>query len=106
MHRLIRLALAALACAAMTSEGWAATDKVVDIGNHVTPHYVEAGEGATVVFVHGSLSDYSYWQAQIEAFAAHYHVIAYSRRYNRPNSNPYSAGYSAIVDSEDLAKLI
>lgn len=69
-------------------------------------HYMEAGSGPTVVFVHGSLSDYTYWQAEVEAFAAHYHVVAYSRRYDFPNDNPPVRGYSAKTDAEDLAALI
>jgi pimeloyl-ACP methyl ester carboxylesterase len=59
-----------------------------------------------VIFVHGSISDYTYWQGQIPAFAARYHVIAYSRRYNFPNDNPARAHYSAVADAEDLAGLI
>jgi pimeloyl-ACP methyl ester carboxylesterase len=59
-----------------------------------------------VVFVHGSLSDYSYWDDQIHLFASHYRAIAYSRRYDSPNHNPDQMGYSAITDAEDLAKLI
>ncbi|HVS76543.1 MAG TPA: alpha/beta hydrolase [Steroidobacteraceae bacterium] len=80
--------------------------RVVDIGNGIALHYVEAGEGAPVIFVHGSLSDYSYWNAQVAAFAKHYRVIAYSRRYNYPNVNPARRGYSAAADAEDLAALI
>ena len=56
--------------------------------------------------MHGSLSDFSYWREQVGAFAKHYHVIAYSRRYNYPNTNPSRRGYSAITDSDDLAALI
>lgn len=33
-------------------------------------------------------------------------MIAYSRRYNWPNSNPARPGYSAITDAEDLAARI
>ena len=39
-------------------------------------------------------------------FGARYHAIAYSRRYDFPNRNPYRTGYSAITDADDLAKLV
>ena len=69
-------------------------------------HFMEQGHGPTVILVHGGLGDYTYWQGQIPALAERYHVIAYSRRYDFPNDNPPIAGYSAVVDSEDLAALI
>jgi non-heme chloroperoxidase len=70
-------------------------------------HYVERGTGVPVVFVHGSLSDGSYWTNQVNAFAeAGYHAIAYSRRYSPPNHNKAQQGYSAVVDADDLAALI
>jgi pimeloyl-ACP methyl ester carboxylesterase len=80
--------------------------KAASIGHGIVLHYIEAGSGPPVIFVHGSLSDYTYWDEQISAFAEHYHVIAYSRRYNFPNTNPARPGYSAVVDAQDLAQLI
>lgn len=78
------------------------------IVNHgIELHYVERGTGVPVVFVHGSLSDGSYWNDQVRAFAeAGYRAIAYSRRYNPPNNNKARPGYSAVVDAEDLAAFI
>src|SRR5260370_39339666 len=84
----------------------APTIRTVDIGNGITLHYVDQGKGTPVVFVHGSLSDGGYWADQIGPFAEHYRAIAYSRRYNYPNANPERAGYSAVVDAEDLAAFI
>lgn len=68
-------------------------------------HYIARGSGATVVLVHGSLADYSYWEqaGQIEALAEHYRVVAYSRRYNHPNRNEPDGEHSAVVEAEDLA---
>jgi pimeloyl-ACP methyl ester carboxylesterase len=80
--------------------------RTVDIGNGITLHYMEAGKGTPVIFVHGSLSDGGYWADQIGPFAEQYRAIAYSRRYNYPNTNPASARYSAVVDAEDLAAFI
>jgi pimeloyl-ACP methyl ester carboxylesterase len=84
----------------------APTTQAVEIGNGITLHYVDLGKGVPVVFVHGSLSDGGYWADQVGEFAKHYRAIAYSRRYNYPNSNPARAGYSAVVDAEDLAAFI
>ena len=72
----------------------AAPLKAADIGDGIRLHYMEQGSGTPVVFVHGSLSDGGYWAEQMGPFAEHYHVIAYSRRYNYPNENPSRPGYS------------
>jgi len=80
--------------------------KSATIGGGITLHYIEKGHGPTVIFVHGSLGDYSYWQDQVRSFAPRYRAIAYSRRYNYPNDNPAQVDYSAITDAEDLSKLI
>jgi pimeloyl-ACP methyl ester carboxylesterase len=78
----------------------------VNIGNGITLHYEEEGRGTPVVFVHGSIGDFSYWQDEVAAFATKYRAIAYSRRYNYPNTNPSRPGYSAVADADDLAALI
>jgi pimeloyl-ACP methyl ester carboxylesterase len=80
--------------------------RTVNVGHGITLHYSEAGTGTPIIFVHGSLSDAEYWDDQIVPFAQHYHVFAYSRRYNYPNVNPSRRGYSAIVDAEDLEGFI
>jgi non-heme chloroperoxidase len=78
----------------------------VNIGHDITLHYIEQGSGAPVIFVHGSLSDFSYWQDQVVAFSKSYRAIAYSRRYNFPNQNLALPGYSAVTDADDLAAFI
>ena len=75
--------------------------------NGVELHYLDQGSGVPVVFVHGGLEDYRSWQGQLETFSKRYRVIAYSRRYNYPNSGAApDSSYSALVDAEDLAALI
>jgi pimeloyl-ACP methyl ester carboxylesterase len=91
---------------AQSRDGPTIPDKVARLDTKVSLHYVEQGAGPNVVLIHGSLSDYTYWQGQMAALAQHYHVIAYSRRYNPPNSNPPIAGYSAITDADDLLELV
>lgn len=76
-------------------------------GDGVELHYVEEGSGVPVVFIHGGLEDYRAWDEQVGAFSQRYRAIAYSRRYNFPNSGAtFGNSYSAIVDAEDLAALI
>jgi pimeloyl-ACP methyl ester carboxylesterase len=69
-------------------------------------HYVERGRGVAVIFVHGSLGDYSTWDAQLGPYAETYRAIAYSRRYNDPNTNRLRPNHSAVVEAEDLAAFI
>jgi len=80
--------------------------KTASVGDGIELHYVELGQGTPVIFVHGSLSDFSYWKDQVEAFSRHYRAITYSRRYDFPNTNPVRPGYSAVSDAGDLAALI
>jgi pimeloyl-ACP methyl ester carboxylesterase len=49
--------------------------------------YVERGQGQPVVFVHGSISDLTIWEPQLEPIGASYRAIAYSRRYAWPNED-------------------
>jgi pimeloyl-ACP methyl ester carboxylesterase len=101
--------LIALAAASLTAQGQGDTPtlKKIVVRDGVELHYEERGQGIPVVFVHGSLSDGSYWHDQLAPFAqAGFRVIAYSRRYNFPNNNEPRTGYSAIVDADDLAALI
>jgi pimeloyl-ACP methyl ester carboxylesterase len=78
----------------------------VVVSGGVELHYGEGGTGASVVFVHGSLSDGGYWNDQLGPFAASgYRAIACSRRYNPPNTNIAQPGYSAATEADDLAAL-
>lgn len=75
--------------------------------NGITLHYVEAGKGSPVVFVHGSFGDYRTWHYQMEPFAKHYRAISYSRRYYFPNNPPTSSSTpSSRLDVEDLVAFI
>src|SRR6266853_3217478 len=79
----------------------------VTVGDGMELHYVERGSGLPVVFVHGSLSDGGFWKDQLGPFVASgYRAIAYSRRFNPPNTNIPQPGYSAATDADDLAALI
>ncbi|WP_373518947.1 alpha/beta fold hydrolase [Pricia sp.] len=66
--------------------------------------YLDIGEGEPVVFVHGTISDYSVWEAQMDTFSENYRVIALSRRYAYPNdqTNSNSKDYSVKAHAKDL----
>ncbi|MEO8035524.1 MAG: alpha/beta hydrolase, partial [Acidobacteriota bacterium] len=96
----------AVCAEAQSGKGGGDTLKKVIVGEGVELHYVERGTGVPVVFVAGGLADYSQWDGYVDAFAEHYHVLAYSRRYNFPNQNPVRSGHSSIVDADDLAEFI
>lgn len=72
------------------------------LSSGVELNYMERGKGIPVIFVHGTLGDYSVWDGQLGAFAKTYRVLAYSRRYNYPNSNKPRPNHSALVEAEDL----
>lgn len=90
---------------AAKAQGDAAVQKITVNGAQLA--YVEMGQGAPLLFVHGSLDDYRSWRLQMEPFAAHYHVFAYSRRYHYPNAwSGDGSDYSAQLHAEDLAAFI
>lgn len=75
--------------------------------NGVELNYIEQGKGDSIIFVHGSLSDFRSWGFQMEPFSKRYHVIAYSRRYHYPNVwVGDGSDYSTTLHAEDLAALI
>ncbi|MCI0706725.1 MAG: alpha/beta hydrolase [Ignavibacteriae bacterium] len=75
--------------------------------NDTTLEYVERGNGNPLVFVHGSVSDYRTWNAQLDAFAPRYRVIAYSRRYHHPNRwDSDGSDYHVSLHADDLSAMI
>lgn len=71
-------------------------------------HYIDIGNGDPVVFVHGAVGDYRTWGAQMDEFAKHHRVIAYSRRFAYPNKQIIkdSADLTVISHSKDLAEFL
>lgn len=73
----------------------------------VVLHFISEGRGEPIVFVHGGLGDYRYWEPHLEAFSDRWRAISYSRRYSFPNSNPpLIADYSPRTDARDLIGVI
>jgi len=69
--------------------------------------YQEAGNGPSLVFVHGSLGSSADFQAQIPFFASAYRVIAYNRRFHPPNEiDPSDHTYTAERHADDLVALL
>jgi len=77
------------------------------LANGLSFSYLEEGSGTPVVLVHGSVSDYREWSAQMSPLATHYRVIAYSRRYHWPNSPPPKDADASIErQAEDLGAIL
>ena len=69
--------------------------------------YVEQGQGAPVVFVHGALSDHRTWQRQREAVSSRYRAISYTQRYF--GNEAWDKGgpkFGVQTHSDDLAAFI
>ena len=64
-------------------------------------HYVERGSGDPIVFVHGTLCDYTVWETQAEALSSEFRVIAYSRRYAHPNNRQGDVMDSTVQNNAD-----
>jgi epoxide hydrolase 4 len=75
--------------------------------NGVRLHYLSAGRGPLILFVHG-FPEFSYaWKAQLEAFAADYHAVAVDLRgYNLSDKPEGVEAYRAKHVVEDLRQLI
>lgn len=76
--------------------------KTVEIGG-ASLAYREHGSGEPVVFVHGSISDLTIWEPQLDAIGANYRAVAPSRRYAWPNED-LPAGKKDVMEPhvEDL----
>ena len=69
--------------------------------------YLERGTGVPVVMVHGTVSDYRWWAAQMEAFGERSRAIAVSLRHFYPERwNGEGEGASVRQHAKDLAAFI
>jgi esterase len=69
--------------------------------------YTERGIGPAVVFVHGALCDYRFWEPQLASLSSRVRVIAVSLRHHFPEQwDGTGTDYSIRTHSEDLARFI
>src|SRR5436853_1150241 len=69
--------------------------------------YEDVGKGPPIVLVPGTMSECRIWRNQVEPFSQRGRVLAYSRRYNWPNSAPGAGADGSMQRQvEDLAALI
>lgn len=77
------------------------TDDGVDL------HYIEAGAGTPMVFVHEFAGDARSWEPQLRFFARRYRCIAYFARGYAPSGVPADPGaYGQDRATDDLATVI
>jgi len=71
--------------------------------NGVRLHYIEAGEGRPLVFVHEFAGDAESWQPQIRFFARRYRTIAFNARGYPPSDVPDNPeAYSQQQAADDI----
>jgi haloacetate dehalogenase len=73
--------------------------------NGIRQHYVEAGNGPTVVLLHGFPETYYAWRHQIPVLAQHFRVIAPDLRGYGATDKP-AAGYDKRTMANDLVALL
>ena len=71
--------------------------------------YVEAGDGEPLLFVHGSLCDYRYWQPQLDGLSKRYRCVAVSLTHYWPETDtaadlPFSWSNHADEVAEFIAR--
>jgi pimeloyl-ACP methyl ester carboxylesterase len=79
----------------------------IELSNGLRMPYVEAGEGELLLFVHGSLCDYRYWQPQLDGLAKHYRCVAVSLTHYWPvTDTPADMPFSWSNHADELAEFI
>jgi pimeloyl-ACP methyl ester carboxylesterase len=70
-------------------------------------YWMEKGHGAPVVFVHGIPTDSRAWNGQIDAVAAEFRAVVFSRRWAFPNRGRGAVSDSTVeANADDLAELV
>lgn len=69
--------------------------------------YVAAGTGEPLLFVHGSLCDYRYWNGQTQVLSQHFHCVSVSLSHYWPAADPAPHGrFSWESHVAELAEFI
>ncbi len=83
------------------------TPNPVVLPDGIELHYVRAGVGNPLIFIHGAMGDWRACGPQWETFTARFDCISYSRRYSHPNPNRMDTRkHNALVDAQDLKALM
>ncbi len=107
-RRMLLAAMPALmANSAVADPGVVTQHRYFITSDEVRLHYLEAGPpaGHTIVFVPGWTMPAWIWQAQIQAFAHRYHVVAFDPR-GQGDSDAPASGYEPRRRGQDIAELI
>jgi hypothetical protein len=77
----------------------------IELSSGLRMPYVEAGDGELLLFVHGSLCDYRYWQPQLAGMAKQYRCVAVSLTHYWPQTDtPVDMPFRAtLIKSTDCA---
>jgi len=104
---LIALAMLSLLLVGPAAAQTRAQDRYFVTSDEVRLHYLEAGPatGHTIVFIPGWTMPAWIWQPQIQAFARHYHVVAFDPR-GQGDSEAPATGYVPNRRGQDIAELI
>ncbi len=94
-----------LALAGLVRPAAGAEDRYFTSSDGVRLHYLEAGHGQTIVFVPGWTMPAWIFAPQIEAFARHYHVVAFDPR-GQGDSAIAPGGYEPGRRGQDIAELL
>jgi esterase len=96
------------ACQSMTPRTWDLPPGIKTLQvNGYEMAYSERGSGVSVVFVHGSVSDYRWWIPQVEPFAGRYRTVAVSLRHHYPERwNGKGDSFTLARHADDLASFI
>ena len=69
--------------------------------------YIERGEGELLLFVHGSLCDYRYWQPQLAGLSKHYRCVAVSLTHYWPAADAaHGLPFSWSRHADELASFV
>lgn len=101
MRSLLRTLLAML----LASSAAHAADRRFTTSDGVRLHYVEQGSGHTIVLIPGWTMPEWIWDAQIAAFAGHYHVVAFDPR-SQGESDVAPSGHEPYRRGQDIAELL
>lgn len=79
----------------------------LSIASGTSVPYVETGSGEPMVFVHGSLCDYRYWDPQISSLSETFHCFAPSLSHYWPETGAFGRGdFSWETHVDEMAEFI